>query len=131
MNVRKSCKVDLVGQAAPPRSMSVVKPLPMVPASCSLNSAELSQQLERYRAAGRGAEVIGADPGRHVIRLAPQVPESLVSKLIEVERGCCPFYRLDRDRDTRQLSIGVSDHKYEPALDGLAHALGLGEPARA
>jgi len=111
--------------------MSVVKPLPMVPASCSLNSAELSQQLERYRAAGRGAEVIRADPGRRVIRLAPQVPESLVSKLIEVERGCCPFYELDWDPSTRQLSIGVSDHKYEPALDGLAHALGLGEPARA
>jgi hypothetical protein len=68
--------------------MSVVKPLPMVPASWSLNSAELSQQLER-------------------------------------------FYRLDWDRDTQQLSIGVSDHKYEPALDGLAYALRLGEQARA
>jgi hypothetical protein len=64
-----------------------------------------------------------------VIRVARVVPESLVETLIEVERGCCPFYELTWDRATRSLSIAVSASDHEPALDAIGHALGVTEPA--
>lgn len=98
----------------------------MVPPSCSLSDAELREQLARYRSAGRGAEVIEWGKGRRVIRVAPEVPASLVTELLRVERACCPCFELTWEPQTRRLSLAVSDAQYEPALDGLGHALGLG-----
>ncbi|MGZ4180763.1 MAG: hypothetical protein ACXVUL_08795 [Solirubrobacteraceae bacterium] len=96
----------------------------MVAASCSLNEAELAEQLARYRAAGQSAEVIERERRRRVIRVAAEVPESLICRLIEVERGCCPFFDLAWDRESRRLTVEVPDSDHEPALEAIVSALG-------
>lgn len=98
--------------------------------TCSLEDLELRRQLERYRAAGGGAEVIEWGRQRRVIRVASAVPESLIEMLVEVERACCPFYELSWESATRCLAIGVAAIEHEPALDALGYALGLTDAGR-
>jgi hypothetical protein len=97
---------------------------PIVAQSCSLSEAELADQLARYRAAGRSAEVIERGRRRRVIRVAAEVPESLIRRLIEVEQGCCPFFELAWDPESRCLAVEVPDSDHEPALEAIASALG-------
>jgi len=101
----------------------IVEPSIVAP-SCSLNEAELGEQLARYRAAGQGAEVIERERRRRVIRVAAEVPESLICRLIEVERGCCPFFELSWDGESRRLTVEVPDSDHEPALEAIVSALG-------
>ena len=65
---------------------------------------------------------------RRVIRVAAEVPESLICRLIEVERGCCPFFDLAWDRESRRLTVEVPDSDHEPALEAIVSALGA-DPA--
>ena len=92
--------------------------------SCSLNEAQLVEQLAGYARAGRGAEVIERERRRRVIRVGSDVPESLILRLIEVERGCCPFFEMVWDEASRRLAIEVPDSDHEPALDAIVSALG-------
>lgn len=92
--------------------------------SCSLNEAQLAVQLAGYARAGRGAEVIERERRRRVIRVGSDVPESLILRLIEVERGCCPFFEMVWDEASRRLAIEVPDSDHEPALDAIVSALG-------
>ena len=92
--------------------------------SCSLNEAQLAEQLAGYARAGRGAEVIGRERRRRVIRVGSDVPESLILRLIEVERGCCPFFEMVWDEASRRLAIEVPDSDQEPALEAIVSALG-------
>jgi hypothetical protein len=106
-----------------------VEPLPIVAPSCSLSDLELRAQLARYRVIGDGAEVLEWSARRRAIRLARSVPEPVVERVVEVERQCCPFFGLSWDRASRRLTISVTARDQEPALDALAHALGLAQPA--
>ncbi len=101
----------------------------MVPWSCSLTDGELRQQLDRYRVAGAGAEVVAWGRRRRLIRIASGVPESLVDRLVEVERACCPFFELTWDSASRCLTISVSSSREEPALEAIVHALGVVDPS--
>jgi hypothetical protein len=94
--------------------------------SCSLNEAELAEQLARCTSAGRGAEVLERERRRRVIRVGSAVPESLVLRLIEIERGCCPFFEMAWDGASRRLAIEVHDSDHEPALEAIVSALGAG-----
>jgi hypothetical protein len=91
---------------------------------CSLNKAQLAEQLAGYARAGRGAEVIERERRRRVIRVGSDVPESLILRLIEVERGCCPFFHMVWDEASRRLAIEVPDSDHEPALEAIVSALG-------
>lgn len=91
---------------------------------CSLNEGELREQLGRYASAGRRAEVLEQTQRRRVIRVGSEVPESLILRLIEVERGCCPFFEMAWDGASRRLAIEVKDTDHEPALAAIAFALG-------
>jgi hypothetical protein len=97
--------------------------LPTVALSCSLSETELRAQLARYASAGRGAEVIERAQRRRVIRVASDVPESLILHLVEVERGCCPFFEMAWEGASRRLVITVPDSDHEPALDAIVSAL--------
>jgi len=99
--------------------------LPMVPASCSLDQDGLSAQLERYRAAGAGAQIVEQDSRRLVIRVSDQASTAAIEQLVAVERGCCPFFELDWEPDARVLGVAVSRAEHEPALGAIAAALGL------
>jgi hypothetical protein len=94
--------------------------------SCSLNEAELAEQLARCTSAGRGAEVLERERRRRVIRVGSAVPESLIHRLIEIERGCCPFFEMAWDGASRRLAIEVHDSDHEPALEAIVSALGAG-----
>jgi hypothetical protein len=100
-------------------------PLPMLPASCSLDADGLRMQIDRYRAVGRGSTGLERDPRRLVIRAGDQVPETLIETLLAVETECCPFFDLDWEPAPRRLSIAVTSSEHEPALQALATAIGL------
>lgn len=89
---------------------------------------ELREQLQRSRTAGGGAEVLVWGKRRRVIRVAVCVPDSLVERLVEVERACCPFFELSWDARDRYLTTSVTDGDHEPALDAIGHALGVIDP---
>jgi len=89
-----------------------------------LNEAQLAEQLAGYARAGRGAEMIERERRRRVLRVGPDVPESLILRLIEVERGCCPFFEMVWDEGSRRLAIEVPDSDHEPALEAIVSALG-------
>jgi hypothetical protein len=95
----------------------------VVPA-CSLSEPELREQLARYASAGRGGEVVERGRRRRVVRVSPDVPDSLILRLIEVEQGCCPFFELAWDEASRCLAIEVPDSHHEPALEAIVSALG-------
>ena len=97
----------------------------MAPDDCSLDEAALGQQLDRYRAAGAGAQLIAAGPLTRVIRVNDDVPDALIDELIVVEERCCPFFELEYDRATRRFTIAVADPSRATALEPIAQALGV------
>lgn len=92
--------------------------------SCSLDEAGLRSQLERYRAAGAGARVLARDARRLVVEVDGAVDGVTLERLVAVERECCPFFEIDWEPARRRLSVAVSEGAYEPALEGIAFALG-------
>jgi hypothetical protein len=87
-------------------------------------------QLERYQQAGAGARLIDRTPRSLVIDLDEQVDTQLVDETIAIERECCPFFTLDWEPERRRLTVAVSQAEHEPALDAIAFALDLEEPAQ-
>lgn len=109
---------------APDRRTIWVMERSTIESACSLSEPELREQLAGYATAGRGAEVLEREPRRRVIRVASDVPESLILRLIEIERGCCPFFDMAWDGASRTLAIEVRDSDHEPALEAIVYALG-------
>jgi len=97
---------------------------PQFAASCALDTHETRQQLERYRHVGEGATVLERSPRRLALRLRPDVDRDEVAEAVATERQCCPFYAIDWNPDSRELSFGV-DHEHEPALGAIAEGFGL------
>jgi hypothetical protein len=87
----------------------------------------LARQRDRYRALGQ--HVIDAErrPGHLSVRFDDATDLALLREAIDVERGCCPFFKLSPDAQRRTLQISVGVPEQDPALDALAHALGLSE----
>ena len=98
--------------------------LPLAP-SCALDEAGMRAQRDRYREAGAGARVVERRCRRLVVDLDGRVDERLVRELLAVERECCPFFELGWQSRARRLTVAVSRTEHEPALDAIAHALGL------
>jgi hypothetical protein len=104
-------------------------PLPMLPASCSLDERGMSEQLARYRQIGAGALVVARSARSVTVQLRTDVPEDVVRAAIATEQRCCPFLELRWRASRRELSVSVAADEHEPALGALAYALGLEEPA--
>jgi hypothetical protein len=102
-----------------------MEPLPMAPATCSLDEDGLRTQLERYRAAGDGAQVIEQGRRRLLIRIDDHTSAVVIEELIAVERSCCPFFELEWEPEARYLAVAVSRQEHEQALGMIAGALGL------
>jgi hypothetical protein len=100
----------------------------MIPTACSLDGPGLERQRDRYRSVGENGSLLSRDPRRLVIAVGEAVPDARIDELISVERECCPFFELDWDAGRRVLSVSVSSAADEPALDAIAHALGLSAP---
>jgi hypothetical protein len=81
--------------------------------------------VERYRLAGEGASLVARTRRRLTVELDRGVDEKLLGELLVTERECCPFFALSWRPETRRLTFAVSDACDEPALDGIALALGI------
>ena len=103
--------------------------LPMVPSACSLGEDELGDQPARYRSAGEAAHVLERSRRRVAVRVADAIADPTIELLVAIEGRCCPFFELDWDPNERCLTISASKPEREPALDGIAHALGIVETA--
>ena len=99
-------------------------PLPIAP-SCALDDAGRRLQLERYRRAGEGAQLIERTQRRLVVDLDAHTDNALVDETIAIERACCPFFELGWEPERQRLSVSVAQAEHEPALDAIAFALGL------
>ena len=102
-----------------------MKALPTLPDSCSLDAPGQREQAERYRRAGRGAELVERSPRRLELLLAEDVESAELERLIAVEQECCPFFEIEWRPAGRRLSFSVAREQDGPALDAIAYALGL------
>ena len=97
--------------------------LPMF--ACALDADAMSLQRDRY--ARVAASITGSRraPGALLVDFDPAtLDRGLLEEALAIERECCPFYVL-RFEGAR-LSVGVAEPHQEPALDALAHLLGVG-----
>jgi hypothetical protein len=92
-------------------------------AACALDESGMRLQVERYRAAGRGASLIERTPRHLTVKLDPDVDGQVVDELIATERECCPFFDLVWEPGQRCLTFAVSDVEHEPALEAISLAL--------
>ena len=83
----------------------------------------LRDQLERYRQISGHVEAVEREPGRLVVRFAPDLPRDRLEMALEVERGCCPFLGIDFDPTARRLTVTLDQAVSDPMLDALANAL--------
>ena len=102
-----------------------MKALPTLPDSCSLDAPGQREQADRYRRAGRGAELVESSPRRLELLVAEDVESAEVERLIAVEQECCPFFAIEWRPAERRLSFSVAREEDGPALDAIAYALGL------
>jgi hypothetical protein len=105
-----------------------VDPLPIA-ASCALDGTGLRLQLERYRQAGEGAQLVEQTRRRLVVDLDKHVDNDLIDEMIAIEGACCPFFTLDWEPGRRRLTVSVSRAEHETGLDAIAFALDLEAPA--
>ena len=87
------------------------------PAQCSLDAAGLREQLTRYETVGRAITSLDRKPHEIKARLDGADP-LLVRKLIEVERDCCPMFRMEWEDPV--LTVAANE---APALDAIEYAL--------
>jgi hypothetical protein len=98
--------------------------LPVI-AECRLDLDGLRRQRDRYRALGRHVTRADRRAGHLSVHFDPSTDFELLLEVIEVERGCCPFFEMTPDLARRELVISVSDPQQDPALDAIADSLGL------
>ena len=100
--------------------------LPVI-AECRLDLDGLTRQRDRYRALGRHVADSERRPGLLSVRFDAEADMTLLQEAVDIERGCCPFFRMTPDPGRRELLIAVDTPEHDPALDAIAHALGLSE----
>jgi hypothetical protein len=97
--------------------------LPVAPAACSLDAEGMAEQGARWDALLPAVTRIARSPRQVVAEFGPELDEGLLLEAVEVERGCCPFFDIDWDRDVRRLRFAVSEREHEPALEAVADGL--------
>jgi cation efflux family protein len=98
-------------------------PATLVP-SCSLDGNGMVAQGARYREIGGSVLHAERSPRSLVVTLSPSVDRALVEETLRVERGCCEFFDLDFDPDSRLLTFAVPTEEMAPALEAISSALG-------
>lgn len=90
---------------------------------CTLDGAALDAQLGRYRALAPSVARLVREPQRLRVELAPGADLELLRETVAIERECCSFFAIELEDAT--LTIGVDDPALAPALDAIAHSLGV------
>jgi hypothetical protein len=92
--------------------------------SCSLDDAQLTQQLGRYARLAPAVEEIRKEGETLLVRLSRGFERDVLAELIAVERECCPFFEFGFDETQRRLRVSVPDTEHAPALNAIAAGLG-------
>jgi hypothetical protein len=98
-----------------------MKSLPLiVPAGCTLSSAELAEQAGR--AARLRPSVASLDRSADELNVAfgAGVDRALVDELVATEQRCCTFLEVDYDDTGRLLRIGAQDENGREVVRRLA-----------
>jgi hypothetical protein len=105
------------------RAASDAGHLPMAPLRCTLDEPGLAAQRARYQTVAGHLTGLRRDHEGVVAELDPAVDRAVLEELIEVERGCCPFFDIGYDPSRRRLTVAVREPEHEPALDAIEHVL--------
>lgn len=93
---------------------------------CALTEQELSEQRVRARSLSAHLVEAARDAGVLTLRFDERVDEALVRAVIETERRCCPFFRIEHDPVQRRVDVSVARETDRPALDALAELFAAG-----
>jgi hypothetical protein len=94
--------------------------------ACALDADGLSVQRDRYARVARAITGSRREPGELLVDFDPAaLDRGLLEEALAIERECCPFYALRFDG--ARLSVRVAEPHQEPALDAIAHLLGIGD----
>lgn len=105
--------------------MSTIDPvtLPLVAQSCTLEPAQLHDQLERYRQLSRHIIRLQREPGQLVAQFSPDLAARLIEQTVEIERGCCSFLSIAYDTLNHQLTVTADAADQDTTLAALFSVL--------
>ena len=103
----------------------MAEPLTELPVlQCSLDAAGMRAQRERYARVSGAITGSRRAPGELTVEFDPaRLDRGLLEQALAIERACCPFFVLRLDGAT--LRVRVAEPHQEPALDAIAHLLGV------
>jgi hypothetical protein len=91
-------------------------------AGCSISPEDASAQFTRIE--GLRPHVVETErrPGRLSVSFAAAEDNAEIDRVIEVERGCCDFLRIERERvgETTRIVFASEDPAREPVLEAIA-----------
>ncbi len=96
---------------------------PNKPAGCTLNADGLLAQLARADRIRSAIIERERDADELRLRFGAEVDSDALALLVETERACCSFFRIDYDDASRSLRIAVELEHDRSALDALERAL--------
>jgi hypothetical protein len=94
-----------------------------LPLACSLDETAMAAQRARYAVVARHVQSVASGERSLRARIDETLDGAVLRELIEVERGCCPFFEIGYDAAERLLSVSVSSEEHAPALQAIAHSL--------
>ena len=93
--------------------------------SCALDEAGMREQRARYAHLARSVTRVEREPDTVLIYFGQELDRQTLHQALAVERECCPFFRFSFDEQSRRLRATVRETDQLPALDAVAHALGV------
>ena len=97
--------------------------LPQKPSGCALTAEALLAQLARADRIRSAIAERERDADELRLRFGAEIDADALTVLVETERECCSFFRIDYDDALRSLRIAVEREHDRPALDALERAL--------
>ena len=91
--------------------------------SCSLDREGLARQRERHRRVARDVRGMTTEAGRLTIDLAPGYDRVAMDEMLDVERGCCPFFSFEVHYEEGRVGVTVAEPRQRPALAVFAESL--------
>ena len=91
-------------------------------AGCSISPEDASAQVARIGALRQHVFETERRPGWLSLSFSAAADDAALDRLIEVERGCCDFLRIEREHvgGTTRVVFASEDPAREPALDAIA-----------
>ena len=104
--------------------------LTIAPNGCTLTPAGLDAQAARAATLRNAVRSVDRSAQELSVTFGADVDDSLVTELVETERGCCSFLTIDYDGGTRVLRIAARDPEGAHVLDVFGAVFGRQEKSR-